>query len=63
MGSADVAKIKVQDCGDEGCGECDICRYLNFLEMAQQVAPPGSKIRRNKAIEKHLDANYPHWRR
>lgn len=63
MEIARVAKIKIDDCGDEGCGECDVCRYLGFLDMAAAVAPPGYKISRNKAVEKHLDQNYPHWRR
>lgn len=54
----------VSDCGDEGCGECDVCTYLNFLEWAGQVVPRDvpSTIERNIAIEAHLDRVYPHWR-
>lgn len=57
-------KISVSDCVDEGCGECDVCRYLNFLEWCGQVAPRDvpSKIDRNVAIEAHLDRAYPNWR-
>lgn len=25
------------DCGVEGCGKCDTCRYLEFLEHAAAV--------------------------
>lgn len=50
------------DCGSDGCGECDVCNYLNFLEWAGQVAPAESTIERNAEIEKHLDANHPGWR-
>jgi hypothetical protein len=54
---------EVTDCGEEGCGECEVCTYLNFLERCGQVA--GSvphTIERNIAIEAHLDRVYPHWR-
>lgn len=55
---------EVSDCGEEGCGECEVCTYLNFLEWAEQVAPRDipSTIERNAAIEAHLDRAYPHWR-
>ena len=54
----------VSDCGEDGCGECDVCRYLNFLEWCGQVAPRDvpSTIERNVMIEAHLDRTYPHWR-
>lgn len=54
----------VSDCGDEGCTECDVCTYLNFLEWVGQVAPRGESnvVERNLAIEKHLDLTYPGWR-
>ncbi len=42
------------DCFDFGCGECEVCRYLAFLEYAQSVAPSGSTIERNKKIENYL---------
>lgn len=51
------------DCGTDGCGECDVCLYLEFLEYAGQVAPAGSTIERNPEIEKHLDATAPGWRK
>lgn len=55
----------ITDCGDEGCEECDVCRYLNFLEWSGQVAPSDipSTVARNEIIEAHLDAKYPHWRK
>jgi hypothetical protein len=57
------ASRAITDCGDDCCGECDVCTYLNFLEWCGQVA--GSiphTIERNAAIEAHLDQRYPHWR-
>lgn len=55
---------EVADCADEGCEECDVCRYLNFLDWAGQVRPSdvASTMERNAAIEAHLDQKYPHWR-
>lgn len=52
------------DCKDDGCGECDICTYLNFLEWAESVGgnSSGNSIERNPEIEKYLDIQYPHWR-
>lgn len=50
------------DCKDYGCGECQVCRYLNFREWATSCAPPGSTIERNEKVEAYLDKNYPHWR-
>lgn len=54
---------EVTDCGEEGCGECDVCTYLVFLEWCGQVAGGIPHIiDRNAAIEAHLDRAYPHWR-
>ena len=40
------------DCGDEGCGECQMCRYLNFLEWAGQVSGGvPSVIQRNPKLD------------
>lgn len=51
---------EVSDCGpDVGCEECDVCRYLNFLEWAGSVAPAGSTIERNATIESYLRQTYP----
>jgi hypothetical protein len=53
----------ISDCGEDGCGECDVCRYLNHLEYAAACGPPGeTTVERNAAIEAHLDATAPHWR-
>lgn len=48
------------DCGwripsDRGCDECRVCRYLNFREWAEGVAPTGSSIETNVTIERYLD--------
>jgi hypothetical protein len=52
----------ISDCGpDGGCEECDICRYLNFLEWAGSVGMPGgSTIERNDEIEAYIARTYPH---
>ena len=42
------------DCLGEGCGECEVCKYLSFLDWASEVAPSGSTIERNPKIEKYL---------
>jgi hypothetical protein len=53
----------ISDCGADGCGECDVCRYLDFLEWCGQVSSGvPHTIERNAAIEAHLDAAHPHWR-
>lgn len=49
------------DCGPgDGCEECDVCRYLNFLGWAGSVGKPdGSTIQRNEALEAYLRVAYP----
>ena len=48
------------DCGPDGCGECDVCRYLDFLEWAGAVGKPdGSTIQRNEPLEAYLRTTYP----
>jgi hypothetical protein len=51
----------ITDCGpDVDCEECDVCRYLNFLEWAGSVGKPeNSTIERNTEIEAYLRATYP----
>lgn len=52
------------DCGDEGCRECAVCKYLDHLEHAFACAPVGeSTIERDTEIETYLDAKYPQWRK
>lgn len=53
--------MPITDCGAEGCDDCDVCRYLNFLEWAGQVSSGGT-IQRNPEMEKHMDVTYPNWR-
>ena len=48
----------VRDCG-ESCGNCDVCRYLAFIEYAKSCAPPGSHIERDHTMEKYLMVTYP----
>ena len=48
------------DCFDEGCGECEVCKYLNFLEWAEGCAPAGSTIERNEKIEEYLKSKEKH---
>jgi hypothetical protein len=50
----------ITDCGEEGCEECDVCRYLDFLEWAGCVGKPdGSVIQRDDEIEAYLRRKYP----
>jgi hypothetical protein len=58
----DGRKMRWFDCdwnGKLGCNECGVCRvckYKNFREWAESVAPSGSIIGRNKEIEDYLKA-------
>lgn len=43
------------DCFDFICGECEICRYLDFIDNAQSVGTvEGTEIQRNTKIENYL---------
>jgi hypothetical protein len=58
---------KITDCNGDGCGECDVCRYLAHLEHAAAVGAFGAhsdfiSVERNPQIESLLDIKYPHWR-
>lgn len=46
------------DCKQEGCGKCRVCKYLDFKEYAESVAPPGSYISSDREIETYLKENY-----
>lgn len=46
------------DCVDEGCGDCEICKYLEFLDWASSVAPLGSTIQRNEKLDNYLLKKY-----
>jgi len=40
------------DCKGDGCGECQMCRYLDFLEWAGQVSGGvPSVIERNAKLD------------
>ena len=49
--AAPVDAVVITNCDGDGCGECDVCRYLEFLDWAQGCAPPESSIQRNPVIE------------
>jgi len=57
----ELGKAAITDCGpDGGCEECDVCRYLNFLEWAGAVGKPeGSTIERDERMERYLKEHYP----
>jgi hypothetical protein len=53
------------DCGQDdegtpmGCGECVVCKYLDFIENAEVVGkPPGSTIAYNRFIDKYNQLVY-----
>ena len=54
----------ITDCKDDGCGKCQVCKYLDFIEMAENTGGnrEGNTIQRNPEIEKHLDKHYQHCR-
>jgi predicted RNA-binding Zn-ribbon protein involved in translation (DUF1610 family) len=55
---------RISDCGNDACGKCAVCRYLDHLEHAFACAPVGeSTIGRDAKIETYLDAQYPNWRK
>lgn len=55
MGGAEVEQDKVFDCFEDGCGECTVCKYLNFLDWAESVGKPeGSIIKRDLVVEDYL---------
>jgi len=48
----------ISDCGQDGCGACDVCRYLAFLDEAQSAAPEESVIERNAELERYIAERY-----
>jgi hypothetical protein len=43
------------DCNGDGCEECQMCRYLNFLEWAGQVSGSvPSTIQHNPKLDARL---------
>lgn len=53
-----MTKRRRLDCKDQGCGECQMCRYLDFLEWAGQVAGSvPSTVQRNPKLDAILAAN------
>ena len=44
----------ITDCGEEGCGKCDVCKYLAFLEWASSVATEDMTIQRDADMEAYL---------
>ena len=56
---------KISDCGEYGCGECRVCKYLDFIDHAEACGgnAEGNSIQRDQAVEKYLDEKYPNWRK
>ena len=47
------------DCRGDGCGECEVCEYLDFIEYAVSCAPPGmSVIERDPLMEAYIKHYY-----
>jgi hypothetical protein len=43
------------DCFGYGCAKCHVCRYLDFIEYAESVCPPGQGIiTRDSELEAYL---------
>ena len=42
------------DCFDEGCEECEVCKYRNFTDWAESVCGSDGTIERNTRIESYL---------
>ncbi|KKN90028.1 hypothetical protein LCGC14_0231400 [marine sediment metagenome] len=43
------------DCKGDGCGECQVCRYLDYLDWVESVAFDGPKsIERSPKIDAYL---------
>jgi len=41
------------DCGDEGCTECRVCEYLEFLEHGYSLGPEVS-VERDPKMDEYL---------
>ena len=51
----------ITDCGDDGCGECDVCQRLSFLEWAGQAsAGVPSSFERDERTDRYIKETYPH---
>ena len=46
------------DCDGDGCGECDVCKYLSYHEWVDSVAPAGSSRERNPELDKYIKEKY-----
>ena len=44
------------DCGEEGCGECEVCRYLDHLEHASMVGVRPDRDPRLEAYLRQIEA-------
>lgn len=63
--SAEPTKHKVRlgnrtitDCGREGCTECTVCEYLDWLECASLAKPYGSVMNRDSELEQYIEKQY-----
>ena len=50
----------VTDCHSEGCGECEVCKRLDFLEWASSVSGGiPSSIESNSRVDDYIKEHYP----
>ena len=50
-----IATVKFTNCGEDGCGECDVCKYCEDEDFLHNVLPGGStwtKTPKELAIER-----------
>ena len=52
------------DCGlsddglQNGCGECEVCKYNNFLDLVHSIATQGTCVEYNKFIDEYQKIVY-----
>ena len=50
---------KITDCDNDGCGECDVCKRLGFLEWARMVSSGiPHEIEQNKEVDDYIKEKY-----
>ena len=53
---------KITDCNGDGCGECDVCRHLFYIDWVRAVRIEGSTVERGgrfAEIEQYVAQKYP----
>jgi hypothetical protein len=48
-------------CGDSGCGECRVCRRLDFLEWVSAVSPSGipCSVAKDREVDAYIASAKP----